>query len=78
MLNPAIALVSETTVAERPRSHKAELRLWLRLLTCELMFEGEMRKRLRDRFSVTLPCFDLMAQLDRAPGGMRSASCLSA
>ena len=29
-----------------------------------------MRRRLRDRFDVTLPRFDLMAQLDKAPDGM--------
>ena len=29
-----------------------------------------MRRRLRDSFDVTLPRFDLMAQLDRAPNGM--------
>ena len=29
-----------------------------------------MRRRLREGFDVTLPRFDLMAQLDRAPGGM--------
>ena len=29
-----------------------------------------MRRRLRDKFDITLPRFDLMAQLDRAPNGM--------
>ena len=29
-----------------------------------------MRRRLRDEFDVTLPRFDLMAQLDKAPNGM--------
>ena len=29
-----------------------------------------MRRRLRDRFHVTLPRFDLMAQLDKVPEGM--------
>ena len=29
-----------------------------------------MRRRLRERFDVTLPRFDLMAQLDKAPDGM--------
>ena len=40
------------------------------------MIEREMRRRLRERFGTTLPRFDLMAQLDRAPGGpARWASC---
>ncbi len=49
---------------------KLELRLWLRLLTCSAMIEREVRTRLRERFDITLPRFDLMAQLDRAPGGL--------
>ena len=63
-------LDAETKVAERPDDHKAELRLWLRLLTCTTLIESEVRRRLRDSFDVTLPRFDLMAQLDRAPNGM--------
>ena len=61
---------AETKVAERPADHEAELRLWLRLLTCTTLIEGEVRRRLRDDFDVTLPRFDLMAQLDKAPNGM--------
>ena len=66
----AIPLDSETKVAERPADHEAELRLWLRLLTCTTLIEGEVRRRLRDAFDVTLPRFDLLAQLDKAPNGM--------
>jgi DNA-binding MarR family transcriptional regulator len=63
-------LDAETRVAERPGDHKAELRLWLRMLTCKTLIEGEVRRRLREEFGVTLPRFDLMAQLDRAGAGM--------
>ena len=63
-------LDAETKVFERPGDHKEELRLWLRLLTCTAMVEGLVRTRLRERFGVTLPRFDLMAQLDKAPDGM--------
>lgn len=66
----AVILDAETKVAERPGDHEAELRLWLRLLTCTTLIEGEIRSRLRDSFDVTLPRFDLMAQLDKAPNGM--------
>jgi DNA-binding MarR family transcriptional regulator len=66
----AIPLDAETKVAERPADHEAELRLWLRLLTCTTLIEGEIRRRLRDSFDVTLPRFDLLAQLDKAPNGM--------
>jgi DNA-binding MarR family transcriptional regulator len=68
--NIAIPLDAETKVAERPGDHKAELRLWLRLLTCTNLIEGEIRRRLRTAFDVTLPRFDLMAQLDKSPSGM--------
>ena len=65
-----IPLDAETKVAERPDDHKTELRLWLRMLTCTTLIEGEVRRRLREHFDVTLPRFDLLAQLDRAPDGM--------
>jgi DNA-binding MarR family transcriptional regulator len=53
-----------------PDDHHA-LRLWLRLLTCSNLIEGEIRNRLRTDFDTTLPRFDLMAQLERAPEGMK-------
>ena len=65
-----IPLDAETKAAERPHDHHDELRLWLRLLTCTTLIEGEVRRRLRESFDVTLPRFDLMAQLDRTPDGM--------
>lgn len=65
-----VPLDAETKVSERPADHEAELRLWLRLLTCTTLIEGEVRSRLRDSFDVTLPRFDLMAQLDKAQSGM--------
>jgi DNA-binding MarR family transcriptional regulator len=66
----AIPLDAETKVAERPDDHKTELRLWLRMLTCTTLIENEVRRRLRDRYDITLPRFDLLAQLDRTPNGM--------
>lgn len=61
---------AESKALEAPGAHHDELRLWLRLLTCSNLIESEIRTRLRERFDVTLPRFDLMAQLDRAPSGM--------
>ena len=69
-MDTALPLDAETKVAERPGDHEAELRLWLRLLTCTTLIEGEIRRRLRDTFDLTLPRFDLMAQLDKSPNGM--------
>jgi DNA-binding MarR family transcriptional regulator len=65
-----VPLDAETKAAEQPQDHRDELRLWLRLLTCTTLIEGGIRKRLRERFDVTLPRFDLMAQLDKAPEGL--------
>ena len=58
-----------------PDDHHA-LRLWLRMLTCCNLIEGEIRNRLRSEFDTTLPRFDLMAQLQRAPEGMKMVSSL--
>ena len=49
---------------------KARLRLWLRLLGVSRSIEAELRERLRVRDS-TLPRFDVMAALSRAPGGLK-------
>ncbi len=63
-------------IAEDPETrvhdaHHESLRLWLRLLTCTLTIERQVRFRLRERFAMTLPRFDLMAQLQRNPEGLR-------
>ena len=47
------------------------LRLWLRLLACTNLVEAPLRTRLREQFEGSLPRFDLMAQLDRHPGGLK-------
>jgi DNA-binding MarR family transcriptional regulator len=52
------------------RDDKLELRVWLRLLTCANLIEGRVRAGLRETFSITLPRFDLLAQLDRASDGL--------
>lgn len=61
---------AETTVADRPKDHHVELRLWLRLLTCSTMIEREIRRRLAESFDTTLPRFDLMAQLYKMRAGL--------
>jgi len=50
---------------------KQRLRLWIRLLRSTRAIEAEVRDRLRTEFGVTLPQFDVMAALERAPKGMR-------
>jgi DNA-binding MarR family transcriptional regulator len=56
-----------TTHSEHPQ----ELRLWLRLLTCTQLIEKQIRTELRVQFDTTLPRFDLMAQLERNPDGLK-------
>src|SRR5258706_4644203 len=56
--------------AARADDHRA-LRVWLRLLTCSQLIERHVRSRLRSRFATTLPRFDLMAQLERHPAGLK-------
>lgn len=51
--------------------HPEALRLWLRLLTCTQLIEKEVRAGLREHFDTTLPRFDLMAQLERHPEGLK-------
>ncbi len=51
--------------------HPEALRLWLRLLTCTQLIEKQVRSQLREQFDTTLPRFDLMAQLERNPDGLK-------
>lgn len=50
----------------RTRDDHASLRAWLRLLASSNLIEGEVRRRLRAAYGVTLPQFDVLAQLDAA------------
>lgn len=43
---------------------KQSLRLWLRLLACENIIENRLRVELREHFNVTLPQFDVLAELE--------------
>ena len=52
---------------------KARLRLWLRILSVSRMVEAELRERLRV-LDTTLPRFDVMAALHRAPDGLKMSA----
>jgi DNA-binding MarR family transcriptional regulator len=67
-------------VVEAPRAdletrvtndHHDSLRIWLRLLACTHLIENRVRQNLQSQFATTLPRFDLMAQLERAPEGLK-------
>jgi DNA-binding MarR family transcriptional regulator len=66
--NTAVALDAETRVTA---DHHQSLRVWLRLLACTNLIENHVRQRLQAQFGTTLPRFDLMAQLERAPQGLK-------
>jgi DNA-binding MarR family transcriptional regulator len=53
------------------RGDHSALRIWLRLLTCTQLIEKRVRAGLREEFGTTLPRFDLMAQLERHPEGLK-------
>ncbi len=59
------ANITETLNFSNTRG-KQSLRLWLRLLACEKEVEQSIRSKLRDEFSVTLPQFDVLSELERA------------
>jgi len=51
--------------------HHQAVKLWLRLLSCTNKIETAIRRRLRERFDTSLARFDLMAQLERCPEGLK-------
>ncbi len=65
---PVGAAGSEARPAD---AQHASLRLWLRMFSCTQMIEREVRARLREEFGITLGRFDLIAQLERHPRGLR-------
>ena len=67
------ATVAQTSLDHESRIEQDDhhaVRLWLRLLTCTNLIERHLRSRLRTQFDITLPRFDLMAQLAREPKGL--------
>lgn len=50
---------------------KARLRLWLKLLKASGLIEEELRRRMRAELNTTLPRFDVMSALARAPEGLK-------
>lgn len=68
--NGTVTAVLDLETRAKKEDHQA-LRLWLRLLSCTVRIENEIRLRLRREFNTTLPRFDLMAQLERSAGGLR-------
>jgi DNA-binding MarR family transcriptional regulator len=59
-----------TTPSLTPTTRDA-LRLWLRLFTTSALIERRLGAALKREFGSSLPRFDLLAQLERAPDGVR-------
>lgn len=53
----------------RDEDHQS-LRLWLRLLSCTNQLQTELRRRLQQRYGISLSRFDYLAQLYRHPEGI--------
>lgn len=51
-----------------------ELRMWVRLLACAKVGEKQLRRRFEDEFDTTLPRFDVLAALYRAPDGLQMSA----
>lgn len=66
---------ADVSAAAAPeRASKTRLRLWLGLLKATRAIEAELRERLRAGHDSTLPRFDVLAALERNPGGLRMSA----
>ena len=65
------ALRSSDPESALARDDHEALRLWLRLFTTTTMVERVVDSSLKREFGSSLPRFDLLAQLHRAPDGLR-------
>ena len=54
-----------------PTLSKLRLRTWLKILKTSNLIEKNIRERLREDCATTLPRFDVLSALSRAPKGMK-------
>lgn len=52
-------------------NQQAEMKLWLRMLSCCNLIENSLRSRIRAEFQTTLPRFELMTQLAANSKGLK-------
>ena len=74
--DPSHAVLRETPTSSATRRAPAaattrRCKLWLRMLACTTQIEAEIRRRLRERFGISLARFDYMAQLYRYEDGLK-------
>lgn len=70
MVGKELALIESETTTDEEADNRAQVRLWLRLLACTSLIGAELRRQFREEFDFTMPRFDVLAQLDREPGGL--------
>jgi DNA-binding MarR family transcriptional regulator len=54
-----------------PERQRPDLQLWVRLLACAHAAEQRVKGRIKEQFGINQTQFNLLSQLDRAPGGIR-------
>jgi DNA-binding MarR family transcriptional regulator len=57
---------NEKNLSRASSRSKESIRTWLRLLSCETVIEQRLRSLFRTNFSVTLPQFDVLSELERS------------
>lgn len=70
MVGKELALIEGGNAIEQEEDNRAQVRVWLRLLACTALIGTELRRQFREEFDFTMPRFDVLAQLDREPGGL--------
>lgn len=65
------ALARRKEEAPDPELARQKLRLWIQMLKAVRHIENDLREGLRLNYATTLPRFDAMAMLDRAPEGLK-------
>ena len=62
--------LERTGAGTNDENARSRTRLWLRLLACSNLIGTELRRQFREEFDFTLARFEVLAQLDREPGGL--------
>jgi hypothetical protein len=63
-------LTTELSQTDNALTHLS-VRTWLRLYACSNFIEQQIQQKLRSQFGISLARFDFLAQLVRAPNGMK-------
>lgn len=64
-------VVTEKQSTKEADIEQRRIRMWLRMLRTTRSTESRLRDFLRDEFNTTLPRFDVLAALYRAPDGLK-------